>query len=316
MKDDHLVSVLMPAFNAEKFIAEAIKSILNQKYSNWELLILDDASTDSTAAIIGSFQDKRIKVFSHTENRGYLDSCNELFHKARGTFITFLDADDYCIPNRLSSCFEQFELNQKLDFLTTDYVRISETGELVSENHVSIDYGRYATDPKYYPTICCATIFLRKELLAKVGGYRPLFKEIGGEDYYWVWELSRAGIGHHLPELLYHYRFHPTQASVAHKKDLSLFLPELIEQLKIAFQEVQWEEPKAEMISKNVRELYVQSPFQLHLRKAQQSINRPEVPFWNHAVKCFIQVRKHEELTSFVYLIYSWGAKRIKSAAQ
>ena len=168
MRNEPLITVLMPVYNAEKFIAEAVNSVLNQDYSNWELLILNDASTDSTQSIIESFTDERIHVSNHSGNQGYLISCNELFDKTKGDFITFLDADDTCALNRLSCCLKQFDLNQKLDFLTTNYSRITEGGNLISENIAEMDYQRYATDLTYNPTICCATIFLKKELLNKV----------------------------------------------------------------------------------------------------------------------------------------------------
>jgi glycosyltransferase involved in cell wall biosynthesis len=84
MSELPLVSILMPAFNAEKFIAEAIQSIVQQDHPNWELLILNDASTDGTAEKIASFHDPRINVFEHQENLGYLLSCNELFENAKG----------------------------------------------------------------------------------------------------------------------------------------------------------------------------------------------------------------------------------------
>ncbi|MBP9152852.1 MAG: glycosyltransferase family 2 protein, partial [Flavobacteriales bacterium] len=206
-----LVSVLMPAYNAEKFIAVAIKSILNQDYSNWELLILNDASTDRTNEIIGGFNDPRIKVFRHSENQGYFLSCNELFEKAGGEFVTFLDADDSCQKNRMSLCLQEFDANPELSFLTTDHHRISESGSIISINSVEVDYERYATDANYSPTICCATIFLRRSLLLKVGVYRDFFKNIGGEDYFWLWELSKNGLGKNLNFKLYDYRQHQHQ---------------------------------------------------------------------------------------------------------
>jgi glycosyltransferase involved in cell wall biosynthesis len=310
-----LVSVLMPAYNAEKFISEAINSILSQDYSNWELLILNDASTDSTQAIIDGFEDNRIQISHHSENQGYLISCNKLFGKAKGDFITFLDADDMCPFKRIDHCLNEFEKNSKLDFLTTGYSRIQESGELLSTHLANIDFKRHSEDTRYNPIVCCATIFLKRELLVKVGGYRPFFKEIGGEDYYWLWELSRAGKGQHLTESLYDYRRHTKQTSTTHKDDLFLFLPELVEQLRTEFSKSDWEQAKADKIKEVVQELYVRSQFQLHLRKGQQSINRAGTPFWNHVAICFTQIRKPKELGAFLYLIYSWGVRNLQSAA-
>ena len=96
-----LVSVLMPAFNAEKHIAQAIESILQQTYSHFELLILDDGSTDRTKEIIDQFDDGRIVRIDLTENQGLVRARNQLVAAAKGKYIAFLDADDIALPNRL-----------------------------------------------------------------------------------------------------------------------------------------------------------------------------------------------------------------------
>lgn len=233
MINNALVSILMPAYNAEKFISESIESILNQDHSNWELLILDDASTDSTLEMIKTFVDDRIKVLTHETNIGYLLSCNELFEKATGDFVTFLDADDTCEPNRISACLLAFESDSELDFLTTDHSRTDEFGKLLFDHHTEVDYHRYATDPPYYPIICCATIFLERKLLQQVGGYHPFFQEIGGEDYHWLFRLSTVGKGKHLSENLYNYRQHASQVHVLNPNPLKYFTKDIDQELRL-----------------------------------------------------------------------------------
>ena len=227
-----LVSVLMPAFNASEFIKKAIRSILNQDYENWELLVLDDASTDDTSALIQSFSEPRIRLFRHTENQGYLRSCNELFELANGEFITFLDADDTCTNDRISKCTQAFEERKALDFLTTDYTRIDESDSLLIQSSHQIDYALYATDPTYQPIICCATVFLRSSLLEKVGGYHPFFNEIGGEDYHWLFRLSRQGNGVHLNECLYQYRTHSAQSHHLNENPLKYFFSDIDREIR------------------------------------------------------------------------------------
>jgi glycosyltransferase involved in cell wall biosynthesis len=316
MSSAPLVSVLMPAFNAEKFIYEAINSILNQDYSRWELLILNDASTDRTAEVLAGFTDPRIKVFQHSENRGYLLSCNELFEKAKGDFITFLDADDVSPANRLSLCLKEFESNPQLDFLTTDHQRISESGSIISINSVEVDYERYSQDRSYNPTICCATIFLRRNLLLKVGGYRDFFKNIGGEDYFWLWEFSKNGIGKHLNLKLYDYRQHQHQTSKNHVNELSLFLPELIALLKTELVTTQWNETTSSNVLTTVSNSFVNSPFEVSLRKAQTSLNINDGSFWNYAYRSFLNVSNLKQLRAFLYLLYSWMIRRGRNGGQ
>ena len=273
MTNNPLVSVLMPAFNAEKFISEAIGSIINQDYPNWELLILDDASMDSTLQIIQTFQDKRIRFFQHQDNRGYLLSCNKLFEEAEGDFITFLDADDTCPPNRISACLAEFESDSELGFLTTDHIRTDESGETISENRMEVDYGRYASDPLYNPTICCATIFARSKVARQTQGYRRLFRGLGGEDYFWLWELSKLGKGTHLNRNLYRYRRHANQLSKGHIDEIYLYVPELAERLRERFSRKAFDESEAEEIKSELRSEILVQPSLTDLRKAQISVN-------------------------------------------
>lgn len=94
------VSVLMPAFNVEKYIHSAIESILNQTFTNFELIILDDGSTDGTAKIIDSYTDQRIRKVFLPRNMGLVNARNTLVSMAEGRYIAFLDADDISMPDR------------------------------------------------------------------------------------------------------------------------------------------------------------------------------------------------------------------------
>lgn len=316
MKTKPLVSVLMPAYNAENFIEKAINSILKQDYSNWELFILNDGSSDRTASSISTFIDSRIHTFHHSDNKGYLLACNELLEKATGDFITFLDADDSCSSNRLSTCLNAFERDSELGFLTTNHSRIDEFGKRTSIQSVNVDYTTYSTNPNYNPTLCCATIFLKKELYNKVGGYQPLFKSIGGEDYFWLWELSRNGVGKHLNESLYDYRFHKNQTSRMHEDELHLFVPEVIKMLRFEFINSKWEENKASKIVQFIRQQYLESGFQTNLRKAQLSINQNQRDFFHYALKCFGNVRKPRQIKPLLYLLYSWLIRKGRNVNQ
>src|SRR5690606_24842253 len=95
-----LISVLMPAYNAERFVGEAIKSILSQTYPHWELLACDDASTDDTWRELNMFSDRRIKLFRNASNQGKAKTVNELYKTASGNLITVHDADDTSMPER------------------------------------------------------------------------------------------------------------------------------------------------------------------------------------------------------------------------
>jgi len=227
MTNNNLVSILMPAFNAENFIESAIQSVLNQTHQNLELLIIDDGSTDATSAIMSKLKNKKIRIFKHQTNKGYLATCNALFKLAKGGFITFLDADDTCPKDRISACLQVFEENEKVNFLTTDHVRMDISENTISEYSSKVDFTRYSRQPEYYPLICCATIMLKRDFLKKVGGYHPFFNDIGGEDYHWLFRLSRAGNGYHLRKKLYNYRRHEKQFHRKNENLLKFFVQDI-----------------------------------------------------------------------------------------
>jgi glycosyltransferase involved in cell wall biosynthesis len=104
-----LISVLMPAFNAEAFIAEAIQSILQQSFTDFELIILNDGSTDQTSQIIDGFADQRIHKIDLQHNQGLVNARNRLVAAAKGRYIAFLDADDVAFADRLQKQFTFLE---------------------------------------------------------------------------------------------------------------------------------------------------------------------------------------------------------------
>ena len=111
-----LISVILPAFNAERTIAIAVQSILNQTHVDLELLVADDGSTDQTAKILGQFADARLRVFHDGVNKGRPTRLNEMVGAAKGDFIARMDADDIAYPTRLEKQFE-FLSNNHLDLV-------------------------------------------------------------------------------------------------------------------------------------------------------------------------------------------------------
>ena len=127
MKD--LVSILTPTFNAEKFIRATIKSVQEQTYENWEMILVDDASTDNTVSIIEDFaqRDNRIKLFKFSENRGNGFARNAALNKATGKYIAYLDADDLWFPSKLEKQIQFLNANN-LHFTFSYYDSIDEEG--------------------------------------------------------------------------------------------------------------------------------------------------------------------------------------------
>lgn len=311
MLKEPLVSILMPAYNAEAFVGRAIESVLNQTCSNWELLVLDDASTDSTAVIVNSFQDQRIKVYSNGENQGYLLSCNQLFEKANGEFVTFLDADDTSTTNRITDCLSAFERSPSLDFVTTNHVRVDKVDALISSHKVVVDYTKYASDPSYYPTICCATIFLRKALLSKVGGYHPFFKNLGGEDYHWLFRLSLVGDGAHLSQQLYKYRQHASQTHMRNNNPLRYFAEDIDSEIRQSVLNNCDALLNPELLLEKWNVFLSNHQAELHLRKASEALNSNEKARFKQELTMAVSAwpTSLRIVKKAIYLLYSFVAR-------
>lgn len=132
--EEKLVSIIMPAYNAARFIEDAINSVQNQTYKNWELLICDDCSTDKTKKIISSFMknDRRIKLFELEKNSGAAIARNTSIKNASGQFISFLDSDDIWKTKKLEKQIEFMKLNNYL-FTCTYYDKINNKGTKLNQ---------------------------------------------------------------------------------------------------------------------------------------------------------------------------------------
>ena len=126
---NELVSIITPTFNAEKFIRATIESVLNQSYQNWEMILVDDASTDKTIAIIKEFtiKDNRIKLIELSKNSGNGFARNVALEKAVGKYIAYLDADDIWLPIKLENQIQFLKANN-LPFTFSFYDCIDEEG--------------------------------------------------------------------------------------------------------------------------------------------------------------------------------------------
>lgn len=146
---DGLVSIIMPSWNTARFIRESIDSVRNQTYTNWELLIVDDCSTDNTDEIVASYSDERIRYFKNKKNSGAALTRNRALREARGEWIAFLDSDDLWTPEKLERQL-QFMKENNYVFSYHEYVKIDEeskplniyvSGPEVVTKHKMYNYG-------------------------------------------------------------------------------------------------------------------------------------------------------------------------------
>lgn len=163
------ITVLLPVYNGEKYLAEAINSILTQTLKDFELLIINDGSTDKTSLIIGQFKDKRIRTLTHKKNLGLVTSLNEGISAARGEYIARMDSDDVSLPTRFEEQLKCFE-KTGADLVATRIITIDSAGKILGswqqdESNVTMDQIK-----KYLPKGNCLahpSIMINAGLLKK-----------------------------------------------------------------------------------------------------------------------------------------------------
>ncbi len=201
------VSVVIPVFNVSIYIKQSLKSILNQTYKNFEVLIIDDGSTDSTLKIVKTFKDKRIKILKNNKNSGLVVSINKGIETARGEYIARFDGDDISDIFRIKKQVKFLDENPEYIVIGTQAQDIDQNGQhigqtLVPETDQQIRRVKYKKNFMIHPTV-----MMRTDIVKKVGGYRKFFK--GGAEEYDLWlRLLRHGKFYNIPEKLIQKRIH------------------------------------------------------------------------------------------------------------
>ncbi len=230
-----LVSIVMPAYNAEKYITESVNSILAQSYKNFELLIADDCSTDKTKEILYPFNDSRISFHHNETNQGYLKTCNKLFLLCKGEFVTFQDADDSSVADRIEKQVNEFLKDEELGICTSNSVMIDFAGKKIMSRKWAIDYEKFRTDADYEALLCGATIMLKNHLLKEIGLYHEYFNRLGGEDYEWFFRAVSKGKGIHINDELYSYRIHNSAVKVNNTSSRTVYIHDVIHEIRKHF---------------------------------------------------------------------------------
>ena len=167
-----MISVILPAYNAQDTIAEAIQSIVDQTYEDWELIIINDGSTDGTKSVIQTFKDNRIKFYDNLGNKGLVFTLNRALSIARGFYIARMDADDISLPTRFEMQINYIE-KYNLDLIGCMTERIDMNGNCV----IPITNKSYSPTTitkciKYDNCIAHPTWLGRKKIFEELGGNR------------------------------------------------------------------------------------------------------------------------------------------------
>ena len=203
------ISVVMSAYNAEKFIKEAIDSILSQTFPDFEFIIINDTSTDSTGSIIESYRDPRILLINNEKNMGLTKSLNIGLNKARGTYIVRMDADDISFPQRFQKQFDFMEQNPDVDVCGSWYEFFGGKTGIVKH---PLSSEKIKATLFFYNCIAHPTVMIRKESFEK---YNIRYDEefFYAQDYeLWCREIDRLNFAN-IPEVLLKYRVTDKQTS-------------------------------------------------------------------------------------------------------
>lgn len=163
-KRDPLVSVVMPAYNAERFIEEAINSVISQTMPDWELIVIDDCSTDNTYQIVAKFaeKDKRIHLLANKENMRVARSRNKGLDVCHGEYVALLDSDDYYKPEMLQKMVERAE-ETKADIIYCSYELVDEQGEKVCNDFIVPEQTDFEQS-LIRSVITCSSVLITREL--------------------------------------------------------------------------------------------------------------------------------------------------------
>jgi len=199
-----IVSIIMPVYNAEKFLNESIDSILSQTFKEFEFLIFDDGSTDNSLKIINSYNDSRIKVYSSPVNVGYVKYLNKGIEIAKGKYIARMDADDISLPTRLQEQIDFMEKNPEIGVCGT-WVREFGQGDKICK--LPSTHEEMRVSQLYFTPIIHPTVIFRKSVIFRFN-LRYLEEFLFAKDTeFWV-RLSNVTRLANLPKILLKYRTH------------------------------------------------------------------------------------------------------------
>ncbi len=213
------ISVVMSVYNGEKYLKEAIDSILSQTYADFEFIIIDDGSTDKSLEIISSYHDQRIVLVQNEINIGLTKSLNKGIRLAKGKYIARMDADDISLPLRFEKQVLFMQEHPDIDICGTWYTTFEQHKYL---QKLPLTHEQIKADLLFYTPIAHPTILMKKNIFKK---YQYPENFLKAQDYaLWIELIDKYKFSN-LPESLLMYRTHLSQASIAEssvQKELAL----------------------------------------------------------------------------------------------
>ncbi len=241
LQENPLVSIIMPAYNAEDYIKASILSVIDQTYKNWELIVVDDGSTDNTAAIVQSIQVKYNKIiYLYQDNGKQAKARNYGIKKSSGVLLAFLDSDDLWLPEKLEKSLGFFD-NNAYDLLFTESYATSDTLINLEEIHyqkMGVRSGQYSGDlalkqfieRNRVPTL---TVLVKKDKVIEVGSFDE--KCVPAEDYdLWIRLLKKGSKFIAIDEAMSIYRLQQNSSTATDRLATSAVLKCLYKNFSIS----------------------------------------------------------------------------------
>lgn len=214
-----LVSVIMPMFNAVEFVAETIRSIQNQTYPNWELIIIDDYSADASRALAKKIakQDNRISVFRNGKHRGVSGAANLALAKAKGQFVARMDADDLSSPDRLAKQVRFLQKHKQVVAVGSQCYLIDKHGQKTGTKTFPLDFESVKNMMFYSIPLQQPSLMVNRNLLpSNFVWYRENYQT--AEEVELLFKFFKYGEVVNLPDYLLSYRIHGNNISLRHPK--------------------------------------------------------------------------------------------------
>ena len=211
------ISVIMAVKDGQKYLRQAIDSVLGQTSSNFEFIIIDDCSADDSLAIIENYTDPRIKLIINQNHLGLSASLNVGLDAARGEYIARMDADDICLPERLEKQVRFLDRHPRIVVVGTGIRLIDEQGKVIQDVQMPADNDLIKWQLCFINPIAHPSVMMRGAAVKQVGGYDP--ELIRSQDYDLWWRLSAKYQLANVPDILVLLRQHSGQVSNANRSE-------------------------------------------------------------------------------------------------
>lgn len=217
MKNEVLLTVILPVYNAERYIEQAIESILNQTFKDFKLIIIDDCSTDNSFKLIKKFSDKRITLLKNEINKGKVDTVNSVLESVTSKYFTVHDADDISYLDRFEKQIDFLE-NSDCVMCGTSFETIDDGGHILETNKMPTEIDKIRKNIDKTSQFHGPTMIIKTDIIKNIGGFYRDIKY--GEDIDFSMRVIEKYDALNISEVLYKYRANPYSITKSCRRDI------------------------------------------------------------------------------------------------